>query len=108
MPLADLEKLLATGRETALLRFSIGNEYLKLAQPSTAAEHLQRAVELDPKYSAAWKLLGKALAEAGQSAAALTAYRSGIEVAERNGDKQAAKEMTVFASRLERLLSQRD
>ena len=108
MPLADLEKLLAAGRETALLRFSIGNEYLKIAQPSTAAVHFQRAVELDPKYSAAWKLLGKALADAGQPAAALTAYRSGIEVAERNGDKQAAKEMTVFAARLERLLSRRN
>lgn len=108
MALADLEKLLAGGRETALLRFGIGNEYLKVAQPSTAAEHFRRAVELDPKYSAAWKLLGKALAEAGQPDAALSAYRSGIEVAERNGDKQAAKEMTVFAARLERKLSQRD
>ena len=108
MALADLEKLLAGGRETALLRFSIGNEYLKVAQPSTAAGHFRRAVELDPKYSAAWKLLGKALAEAGQPEAALSAYRSGIEVAERNGDKQAAKEMTVFAARLERKLSQRD
>jgi Tfp pilus assembly protein PilF len=107
MALADLEKLLAGGRETALLRFSLGNEYLKIAQPSTAAEHLRRAVELDAKYSAAWKLLGKALAEAGQPGAALAAYRSGIEVAERNGDKQAAKEMTVFATRLEKLLSER-
>lgn len=59
----------------------------------------------DPKYSAAWKLLGKALADNGQDAEALQAYRDGIGVAEARGDKQAAKEMTVFAKRLEKRLA---
>lgn len=99
---ANLEKLLASGKETALLRFSLGNEYLKASQPEVAAEHLQRAVELDPEYSAAWKLLGKALADLARLPEALAAYRSGIDVAERKGDKQAAKEMTVFARRIEK------
>jgi Flp pilus assembly protein TadD len=102
--LVNLEHLLASGKETALLRFSLGNEYLKAGQPAGAVGHLQRAVELDAEYSAAWKLLGKALAESGQRAEALTAYRKGIDVAERKGDKQAAKEMAVFASRLEKQL----
>jgi Tfp pilus assembly protein PilF len=105
--LANLEKLLAAGKETALLRFSLGNEYLKAGQPAAAAKHLLRAVELDREYSAAWKLLGKALAESGQSEEALTAYRKGIEVAERKGDKQAAKEMAVFAARIEKQLLKR-
>jgi len=105
--LANLEKLLAAGKETALLRFSLGNEYLKAGQPAVAAGHLRRAVELDQEYSAAWKLLGKALAEAGQSSEALTAYRQGIEVAQRKGDKQAAKEMAVFAARIEKQLLKR-
>ena len=107
MSVVDLEKLLEAGKETALLRFSLGNEYLKTGQPTVAVEHLQRAVALDPKYSAAWKLLGKALVESARPEEALNAYRRGIEVAERNGDKQAAKEMTVFASRLEKQLAQR-
>ena len=33
---------------------------------------------------------------------ALAAYREGIVVAQARGDKQAAKEMTVFAKRLEK------
>jgi predicted Zn-dependent protease len=106
--LANLEKLLAAGKESALLRFSLGNEYLKAGQPAAAAEHLQRAVELDPEYSAAWKLLGKALAESAHPAEALAAYRKGIEVAQRKGDKQAAKEMIVFAARIEKQLLKRD
>jgi len=100
--IANLEKLLAAGKDTALLRFSLGNEYLKGADPRTAVTHLQRAVELDPRYSAAWKLLGKALAESGRRAEALAAYGRGIEVANARGDHQAAKEMSVFARRLER------
>ncbi|MDO8891411.1 MAG: BTAD domain-containing putative transcriptional regulator [Sulfurimicrobium sp.] len=100
----SLENMLATGKESALLRFSLGSEYLKEAQAEPAAAHLQRAVELDPVYSAAWKLLGKALLGAGRKVEALAAYRQGIVVAETRGDKQAAKEMTVFARRIEKEL----
>ena len=102
---ANLERLLGGPRDTPLLRFSLGSEYLKAGDPARAAGHLREAVARDPEYSAAWKLLGKALAEANQSAEALTAYRQGIAVAERRGDKQAAKEMSVFARRLERELA---
>ena len=100
-----LEKMLADGRDNALLRFSLGNEYSKLGQFDQAAAHLQQAVVHDPNYSAAWKLLGKALNEAGRLQEALAAYQSGIAVAEKKGDKQAAKEMTVFAKRIEKQLS---
>ncbi len=96
------EKLLAGGQDNALLRYSLGNEYLKVGDAATAVQHLQRAIEHDGAYSAAWKLLGKALAEAGDAGAAMVAYRSGIAVAERKGDKQAAKEMQVFLKRLEK------
>jgi Tfp pilus assembly protein PilF len=101
---ANFEKLLAAGKDNALLRFSLGNEYLKAGDAPTACVHLARALEHDPEYSAAWKLYGKALAEAGQAAQALAAYRRGIEIAEKKGDKQAAKEMLVFVRRLERAL----
>ena len=59
------------------------------------------AMNPDPDYSAAWKLYGKALTQAGRLDEARAAYGRGIEVAERKGDKQAAKEMRVFARRLE-------
>ena len=105
-PLLDnLLKMLAAGADNALLHYSLGNEYLKAGDGTHAVEHLRKAVEHDSGYSAAWKLLGKALETSGSPADALQAYRSGIEVAERKGDKQAAKEMTVFARRLEKALS---
>ena len=97
----NLEAMLAAGREDALLRFSLGNAYLE-DRPALAAEHLARAVELDPAYSAAWKLYGKALAASAREEEARDAYRRGIQVAEENGDIQAAKEMRVFLRRLEK------
>jgi len=102
--IADFESMLAQGRDNALLRFSLGNEYLKEGDTAKAAEHLNRAVEHDPKYSAAWKLLGRALTDTEAWPEALAAYQQGIAVAEARGDKQAAKEMTVFARRIEKQL----
>jgi Flp pilus assembly protein TadD len=100
-PLANFEKMLAAGKDGALLRFSLGNEYGKAGDPARAVEHLRRAVVLDPDYTAAWKLLGHVLNECGNGAAALDAWRQGIAVAARRGDKQAQKEMQVFVRRLE-------
>ena len=102
--IANFEAMLAAGRDNALLRYSLGNEYLKHGDPAQAAEHLRRAVEHDPKYSAAWKLLAKALADSNALTEALAAYQQGIAVAEARGDKQAAKEMGVFARRIEAAL----
>lgn len=101
----SLEKLLSQGKESALLRFSLGTEYFKLRENWVTIFHLKRALELDPDYSAAWKLLGMALAEGDILHEALQTWRHGIAVAERKGDKQAAKEMEVFARRLEKKIA---
>lgn len=100
--LESFERMLASGKDGALLRYSLGNEYLKAGDTATAAVHLGRAVELDPRYTAAWKLLGKALSLAGRDDDALAAYRQGIEVARGKGDRQAEREMDVFARRIEK------
>jgi Tfp pilus assembly protein PilF len=101
-PLENLEKLVGTPRDGALLRYSLGLEHLKAGNAVRAMEHLQEAVVRDPQYSAAWKALGKTLEQAGRSAEALEAYRRGIEAAKSKGDRQAEKEMSVFARRLEK------
>jgi Tfp pilus assembly protein PilF len=103
--ITNLEKLLASGKDGALLRFGLGTEYLKGGDAGMASAHLREAVRQDPDYSAAWKLLGRALTELGQWAEALSAYHQGIEAAQRKGDKQALKEMQVFVRRLEKRLT---
>jgi len=103
--LANFERMLAAGRDGGLLRYSLGLEYLKAGDSDRAAMHLRQAVTFDPEYTAAWKALGRALADRGQLPDALAAYRTGIAVARRKGDKQAGKEMEVFARRIEKMLA---
>lgn len=98
----NLEALLARGQDNALLRFGLANEYLKLGKPEIAVGHLRKALAHDPKYSAAWKRLGKALTETGRRDEAAEAYKQGIRVAEEKGDIQAVKEMKVFLLRLQK------
>jgi tetratricopeptide (TPR) repeat protein len=103
--LRNFERMLASGRDSALLRYSIGNEYAKANEWPAAIDAVAEAVALDPTYTAAWKLYAKALDQAGRRAEALDAYRRGIVIARQKGDRQAEKEMTVFARRIERALA---
>jgi tetratricopeptide (TPR) repeat protein len=100
--ISSLEKLLGTPRDGALLRYSLGLEHAKAGNLERAVEYYRDALARDPLYSAAWKALGKTLQDLNRAAEALAAYRQGIEAAHRKGDRQAEKEMSVFARRLEK------
>ena len=100
--IANLEALIERGKDGPAIRFGLGKACLERSDPAASRRHLERAVEMDPAYSAAWKLLGKACAAEGDTGAAAEAYRRGIAAATAKGDRQAAKEMGVFLRRLER------
>ncbi|QGZ29192.1 tetratricopeptide repeat protein [Stutzerimonas stutzeri] len=100
--LESLEKMLAKGMDNPMLRFGLGKGYLDAGDAPRAALHLQRCVEQDPRYSAAWKLLGKALQANGDVAGAKQAWQQGLVAAQSHGDKQAEKEMTVFLRKLDK------
>lgn len=99
---ATFEKLLAAGRDDALLRFSLGQAYLEDGDTDAAITHLAAAIAHDKCYSAAWKLLGRAQLAGGLKEEAMRTWSEGITVANGNGDRQAAKEMTVFLRRLQK------
>ncbi len=100
----NLTAMLDKGQDNALLRYSLGNEHFKAGDFPKAIEHLQRALEKDDGYSAAWKIYGKALADAGRTEEAIAAYEKGIAVATKKGDVQASKEMGVFLKRARKSL----
>lgn len=103
--LEQLLKLLDSPRDSALLRFGIANEYARTGDWVKVATFARDALERQRDFSAAWKLLGKAQAECGEQQAALETYQAGIAIANSKGDVQAAKEMTVFARRIEKALA---
>ena len=89
-------------RDGALLRYALGNALLETGDAANAIEELQQALRFDPRYSAAWKLLGKGRLAVDDRLGAAEAWRQGIAVAQERGDKQAEKEMAVFLRRVER------
>ena len=95
-----MESMLAAGTDTALLRFTLGSAHARQKQFAQAVPHLARAVELDPEYSAAWKLYARSLLESGDLDAARTALERGLAVAGRRGDMQAVREMQMWQRRL--------
>ena len=96
----NLLLMLERGQDSPLLRYSLGMECLKAGELVAAIDHLRRAVEQNPRYSAAWKALGEAHAKAGSPERAAEVYEQGIAVAKENGDVQAVKEMGVYLKRL--------
>ena len=98
----NLQLMLERGQDSPLLRYSLGLECLKAGDLLAAIDHLRKAVEQNPGYSAAWKALGEAHASAGSPERAAEIYEQGIAAAQKSGDIQAAKEMSVFLKRLRR------
>ena len=94
------EAMLARGQDSEMLRYTLGNAYFSDKQFEPAITHLKQAVALRPDYSAAWRVLGRALAANGQLNEAKKAFDQGEQVAEANGDKQTAKEINVFRKRV--------
>ncbi|AZY50898.1 tetratricopeptide repeat protein [Bordetella avium] len=97
-----LEAMLAQGRDNLLLRFSLGKAYAEQGELSAAVTHLRAALGFDPKYSVAWKWLGRALLDAGDPQGARQAWEAGMQAAQEHGDQQVVKELTVFLRRLEK------
>ena len=100
MDVKSLERMIESGRDSAMLRLTLARTLIQEQQFHKAAGHLESALEQDPAYTAAWKELGKLRKQMQQDDAALVAWQQGIKVAKSNGDKQAEKEMSVFVRRI--------
>ncbi len=100
--IGPLERRLAAGQDSALLRVTLALAYQQQGDLAAAVPHLVKATELDPHYSGAWRALGVLYVELGEHVKARLAFQKGIEVARGHGDKQVEKEMTVRLRRLDR------
>ena len=99
-PIETFEKMLASGQDNDMLRFTLGNAYFSTKDYTVAAQHFAKSVEHNKDYSAAWKMLGRSYASLDQHNEALQAFDSGLAAAANNGDKQTEKEITVFRRRV--------
>ncbi|WP_454914302.1 hypothetical protein [Variovorax gossypii] len=95
-----LERMLAAGRDGALLRMSLALACQRREDVRTALAHAVKAVEFDPDFTAAHRLQGLLALDLGDHAKAEAAFAKALEVAQRRGELQLAKELTVRLRRL--------
>lgn len=80
--------------------YLLGMECAKLRRHLDAIDAFERAIRINPDYTAAYRELGKSLREAGRRHEAADVLGQGLVVAERTRDVQTMKEMLVFLKRL--------
>lgn len=103
MNIEALERMLAQGQESAMLRFTLGNACFREERWDEAIEHYQRALTLDPAYSAAWQALGDARAKAGEADAVVRqTYADGLEAARERGDMQVVRVLEARLRKIDR------
>jgi uncharacterized protein HemY len=100
----NLEKMLAKGRDDAMLRFGLGSAYFNDDEFSQAVTHLEACIAQDGSYSAAYMLLGKAYLKQGEPGKAISTFEAGMPIAEGQGDKQSRKEMQVFLGKAHKVI----
>ena len=72
------------------------------AQAADAVPQLRACLEHDPGYSAAYKLLGKALYKLEEFDAVRDVFTRGLPIALEKGDKQTEREILAFQKKLTR------
>ena len=97
----NLEKMLTNGNDSAMLRFGLGSAYFNDKNYQQAIPHLQKCIEWDNSYSAAYKLLGRAQIKVGLTELAKMTLETGLDQAALSGDKQTEREIAVFLKKLE-------
>lgn len=98
----NLEKMLASGRDDAMLRFGLGSAYFNQKEFDKAIPHLRACITHDSQYTAAYKLLGKALYRLGENEEARIIFLTGLPIAVDKGDKQTEREIQAFLKKLEK------
>ena len=96
----QLEELLKSDPDDVFLQYALAMAYVTEGNQGEGLERLQRVIERDPDYVAAYFQKGQILAEAGVIDEARTVISRGIEVAKKVGDSHAETEMSGFLEAL--------
>lgn len=99
--LEQLQKMLEREPDDTFLLYGLALEYKKRNEASTAIEHLNRVIQLDPGYCYAYHQRGLIQESLGQTESAKQSYREGIEAAVKKGDDHARGEIEGALSLLD-------
>jgi predicted Zn-dependent protease len=88
--------MLAEQPENAMIWYGLASEQFKLENWVEATKSLRQVVSLNPDYTAAYQMLGTALAKTDDLAGAQQVWKDGIEAAGRTGAWKAGQHMQAL------------
>ena len=88
--------MLAEQPENVIVWYGLASEQFKLEDWAEATKSLRQVVSLNPDYTAAYQMLGTALANTNDLAGAQQAWKDGIEAAGRSGAWKAGQHMQAL------------
>lgn len=96
-----LKELLENDPNDSFSRYALALEYMGMSDMQTAIEELERLIESDPKYLAAYHQLGQIYGTLNRTKEAKKTYRAGIDLAQELGEMKEGKEMSEELEELE-------
>ena len=87
------KQMASASPDDALVWYGLGSEYFKLEKWDEAILALRNVLRINPDYTAAYQMLGSALASMGEREEARRAWTEGIETANRTGAWKARSHM---------------
>jgi len=79
------------------LYYSRGLTFYKGKDYSKAIEDFNKAIELNPNFAKAYRLIGLSYSEVGEKGKMLESFSTGLEIAEKEGDSETAKKIKSAA-----------
>lgn len=86
--------------QDTIANFGIADIFFKKEKFEEALPFLEKVLQIDPKYSRAYLLLGKTFEELGNIPSAKETYEKGVKIASSKGDMMPANEMQNRLSKL--------
>lgn len=98
--IARFEAIVQVNGEDAMARLTLGKTLVQARRAPDAIGHLEKALEIQPEYSAVFVVLAQAYEDAGKLARAIKTLHSGIELAQKKGDLHPRNQMQEHLGRL--------
>lgn len=89
----QLQKMLQSEPRDAFLRYALAMEYSKHNQFADSLREFKTLLADHPDYVAGYFMMGRTLAQSGDTKSAADTLRKGIDIAKEKGDLHAAGEM---------------
>ena len=100
--IASLKEILELDPKNSFARYGLAMELAGRGNTAEALAEFDTLLVNDPAYTAGYFMAAQTLATAGRAEEAIARLKSGIESAQRNGNRHAASEMQAMLDELDR------